>query len=152
MAFDPLDGLYGDVVLDHRRNPRNRDKLEEADITAHAVNPFCGDEIHIQISFDEGGLVGRVGLQGEGCSINQAAGSMLTEALAGRTLDEIEAVSQLFYDMMGGDGPPQEALESLGDLIALSGVRQFPVRIKCALLSWSALEDGLADYRRDHPA
>ena len=152
MEFDPLDGLYGDVVLDHRRNPRNSDKLEEADITARAVNPFCGDEIHVQISFGQDGRVGRVGLQGEGCSINQATGSMLTEALAGRTLNEIETVLQLFHDMMQGDQPPEEALERLGDLKALSGVRQFPVRIKCALLAWSALEDGIADYRRDHPA
>jgi nitrogen fixation NifU-like protein len=151
MGLDQLDELYDDAILDHRRKPRNHHRLEGADITADGVNPFCGDEIHLQINLDEGGRADQVGLQGEGCSINQASGSMLTEAIQGKTLVEIEAVASSFSDMMQGDGPSQDAMKRLGDLEAMSGVRQFPVRIKCALLAWDALEDGIESYRRDHP-
>ena len=148
MAFDPLDDLYRDVILDHRRNPRNSDRLNDADVVADGVNPFCGDEIHLQMSLGEDGRVERIGLQGLGCVINQAAGSILTEAVAGKTLSEIESVSTVFYEMMQGDMPSDELLDSLGAIRSLNGVRRFPVRIKCALLAWSTLDDGIEDYRR----
>jgi nitrogen fixation NifU-like protein len=142
MAIEELDDLYRDVILDHCRNPRNRPRLEAPDIEARAVNPFCGDEIDLQIRLDERGRVARVGLQSAGCSINQASGSLLSEAIIGKTLDELEALSATFTAMMRGpaDG---EAPETLGDLKAMSGVRRFPVRIKCALLAWSALQEVL---------
>ena len=148
MAFDDLDDLYRDVILDHRRNPRNSEALSDADIVADGVNPFCGDEIHLQMSIGTDGRVERIGLQGLGCSINQAAGSILTEAVAGKTLSEIESVSTVLNDMMQGQMPCDEVLASLGAIGALSGVRRYPVRIKCALLAWTTLEDGIEDYRR----
>ena len=150
MGPGELDGLYRDeVILDHRRTPRNPDALDDADITADGVNPFCGDEIHLQIKLDDRGRVSRVGYQGAGCSINQAAGSMVSEAMEGMTLDELGAISEAFREMLRGDGEPtRNQLSELGDLAALVGVRAFPVRIKCALLTWATLEDAIADYER----
>jgi nitrogen fixation NifU-like protein len=142
MRFEELDDLYHETILEHRRHPRNSDKLEDPDITADGVNPFCGDEIHIQIALDSEGRVSRVGLQGVGCAINQATGSMLSDAIQGKTLDEVEALSRAFNDLMTG-GPHSDGL---GELTTLESVRQFPIRIKCALLAWSALDDGIEDY------
>ena len=152
MEFDQLNDVYREAILDHRRNPRNHARLDDADITSDGVNPFCGDEIHLQIKLDGRGRVARIGLQGEGCSINQATGSILTEVLDGKTIEQIEAVSDAFQRMMRGDTLSDEELRELGELNELSGVRQFPVRIKCALLAWSTLEEGIGDYRRSHPA
>lgn len=139
-----LDEIYrDDVILDHRRNPRNPLKLDAADIVADGVNPFCGDEIHFQIRLDGESRVSEVGFQGVGCSINQATGSMISEAIKGMTLDEAVGLSERFHLMMEGPPPSDEETEALGDLGALAKVREFPVRIKCALLAWSTLEDGL---------
>ena len=143
MELDRLDNLYRDAILDHRRNPRNPNKLEHADVTGDAVNPFCGDEIHLQIRLDESGRVVEVGLQGEGCSINQASGSMLTESIKSKSVEEVEALSRLFRDVMQGDFPSEEQAAQMGDLQSMVGVREFPIRIKCALLAWSALEKGI---------
>ena len=144
MALGNLDEIYrDDVILDHRRNPRNPDRLDDADIVMDGVNPFCGDEIHLQIKLDSDSRVAQVGFQGEGCSINQATGSMLSEAVKGLTLDEAAKLSDLFHEMMQGPDPSPEQLSGLGDLGSLAKVREFPVRIKCALLAWSTLEDGL---------
>lgn len=149
MAQSDLDWLYrDDVVLDHNRNPRNPDRLQSPDVVADAVNPFCGDEIHLQLSFDDGGRISDVGYQGIGCAINRAAGSMLSEVIKGRTLEEAEHISEIFRDLMWGVEPGEERTGELGDLTSLTGVRAFPVRIKCALLAWSALEDGISERRR----
>ena len=149
MEFDVLDDLYRDVILDHCRNPRHPDKLKNPDIIADGVNRFCGDEIHLQVTLDEPGRVTAVGFQGRGCSINLAAGSMLADVMEGRTLEEIEEISAALNDLMMGRVPSEEQAKRMGDLAALSGVRQFPVRIKCALLGFSALHDGIRDHRRN---
>ena len=140
-----LDEIYrDDAILDHRRHPRNPRRLDDADIVVDGVNPFCGDEIHLQIRLGDDARVSEVGFQGEGCSINQATGSMLSEAIKGLTLEEADALSATFHDMMQGVPPAADLLAELGDLAALAKVRDFPVRIKCALLAWSTLEDGLS--------
>ena len=146
MALANLDEIYrDDAILDHRRNPRNPTRLPDADIIADGVNPFCGDEIHLQIRLDATGRAVAVGFQGEGCSINQATGSMLSEAIKGKTPPEMTALSARFRHMLQSpNAPPAETLAALGDLGSLSKVRDFPVRIKCALLAWSTLEDGVA--------
>lgn len=144
MALERLDDLYRDAILEHRRNPRNADKLEDFDTTGDAVNPFCGDEIHLQLKQDDEGRIVAVGLQGEGCSINQASGSMLTEAIKGKTTSEIRALTDDLRKMMRGDNEAESCLTSEGDLGNLVGVREYPVRIKCALLPWSALDDALS--------
>ena len=146
MELSSLDDLYRDAILDHRRNPRNHDVLDSPDTSAKAVNPFCGDEVEIQLVFQDR-RVSKVGVQAVGCSINQSTASMLSEALICKTIDEITRLAEVFEDMMNGTEPADEELVSTGDLPNLVGVREYPVRIKCALLSWSALEDALAEYR-----
>ena len=147
MEYDELDDLYRDIILDHCRNPRNAQPLDDPDVAGRAVNPFCGDEVDLQIDLNSD-HVAHVGVQGRGCSINQATASMLSEAIDGKSVDEIVATAELFKSMMDGSTLSPEPLARLKDLHALSGVRQFPVRIKCALLAWSALEDAIEEYRR----
>jgi nitrogen fixation NifU-like protein len=148
MAQNELDELYGDdVIRDHHHNPRNSDKLQSPDIVADAVNPFCGDEIHFQINLDDQNRVSEIGYEGVGCAICRAAGSMLSEAIKGHTLEEAEEVSGLFQEMMFGAEPTEKQAELLGDLTSMTGVRAFPIRIKCALLSLTALEEGISEYR-----
>lgn len=146
MELGSLDDLYRDSILDHRRNPRNHDVLDCHDASAIAVNPFCGDEVEIQIDFEDR-RVSKVGVQAVGCSINQSTASMLSEVLIGNTIDVILRFAQVFENMMNGAEPPDEELSLMGDLPNLVGVREYPVRIKCALLAWSALEQALAEYR-----
>ena len=152
MSHSELDDIYRDALLEHSRRPRNQDELEKPDITASAVNPFCGDEIHLQISLDDRERVKRIGLQGVGCAINRAAGSMLTDALSGKTLPEVDRIHAAFSRMMLGQDHAAGEPKLPGELDSLSGVRKLPVRIKCALLAWSALEDGVREYRRERPA
>ena len=142
MARDELDDLYDACILDHCREPRNSARLGSPDATSRAVNPFCGDEVDVQLSIDDG-RVTRVGVQSVGCSIHRAAASMLSVAVAGRSVAEAETVSDRFRDMMAGVSVPTAEAERMGDLASLRSVRAFPVRIKCALLSWTALEDAL---------
>ena len=145
MALDELDDLYDDSILDHCRHPRNSARLDSPDATGRAVNPFCGDEVDLQIVLDNG-RVSRIGAQAVGCSVNQATTSLLSEAVKGRDLAEVRARSALFRRMMGGGALSAAEIEEMGALRALAGVLQFPVRIKCALLSWTALEDAVEDY------
>ncbi|MBT3942410.1 MAG: SUF system NifU family Fe-S cluster assembly protein [Chloroflexi bacterium] len=137
-----LDELYQEVLLDHYRNPRNTDRLEEPASEVDAVNPFCGDEIHMQLGMD-GERVAKISVSGQGCSISQATGSLLTEIVEGKTPDEARALRELFRGLMMGEDLTDDQLDELEDSVALQGVRRFPVRIKCALLSWSALSDAL---------
>ena len=149
MELNRLDELYRDAILDHRRNPRNQGSLENADITGDAVNPFCGDEVHFKIGLDSEGRVSEVAFQGEGCSINQATGSMISEAIKGKTLEQIDDLMGLFRKMMQGDSDAEDSLKTEGELQSLAGVREFPIRIKCSLLSLSALDNGISAYRRN---
>ena len=147
METGELDDLYRDAILDHSRNPRNPEPLVNPDLSGRAVNPFCGDEVDLQINLDKG-RVSRVGEQGQGCSINQATSSLLSEVLRGKSIEEIAVVADLFKRMMGGETLSDGESGALGDLTALAGVREFPIRIKCALLAWSALEEALDGLAR----
>jgi nitrogen fixation NifU-like protein len=136
-----LDDLYREVILDHYAHPRNRGRLDPADVTVEGANPLCGDELAISVRLRED-RVEDVKFEGRGCSISQASASMMTDLIKGKTLDEVRALIGAFKEMMHGREPAAE----LGDLVALAGVRKFPVRIKCATLSWIALEQGLDDH------
>ena len=143
-----LDGLYREIILDHYRNPRNPEPLQDAQITGEGFNPFCGDQVTLGIKLNSNGKIEATSLQGRGCSISLASASMLTEVLKGKTLKEAEATNEAFRRLMHGE-PLQEAdLEALGELEALKGVRKFPIRIKCALLAWTTMEEGLEEFRR----
>jgi nitrogen fixation NifU-like protein len=137
-----LDELYQEVLLDHYRNPRNTDRLDDPTSEVDAINPFCGDEIHMQLGLD-GDKVASISVTGQGCSISQAAGSLLTEIVDGKTTNEARELRELFREMMTSEEVSDEVADRLEDNLALQGVRRFPVRIKCALLSWSALIDAL---------
>ncbi|MGH8946581.1 MAG: Fe-S cluster assembly sulfur transfer protein SufU [Acidimicrobiia bacterium] len=146
----PLEDLYREVILDHYRNPRNRGHLENPDATGSGVNPLCGDEINIDLALDDGVVTG-VAIDGQGCSISQSSASMMTEAIKGKSIEEIEGLVTKFRQMMSieeGDDlafDPERPGSVLGDIEALQGVRQYPVRIKCAALSWNVLLEALEE-------
>lgn len=140
-----LDELYHDAILDHRRHPRNHEVLDAPDASAKAVNPFCGDEVEIQLVFSDERVSG-VGVQAVGCSINRSTSSMLSEVVMGRTPDEMRRIAASFEGIMNGVCPSPSDAAAMHDLPTLSTVREYPIRIKCALLSWSALEDALKGY------
>jgi nitrogen fixation NifU-like protein len=143
-----LQDLYREVILDHYKNPRNRGHLERVDATAEGVNPLCGDEITIELTL-EGDTVVDVAVDGQGCSISQASASMMTDAIKGKTRAEIEEITSKFRAMMSLDDgadlklDPERPGAVLGDIEALQGVRQYPVRIKCASLGWTTLLEAL---------
>jgi len=136
---DPFDDLYRELILDHYRRPRNHGPMPGAPIRVEGVNPVCGDEIHLDLRVEDG-AIGDISFWGQGCSISQASASMLTERLKGRPVEEAARVAAKVRAMLiDGALPDQE----LGDLEALEGVSKLPVRVKCALLCWNVLEQGL---------
>ncbi|HUF15051.1 MAG TPA: SUF system NifU family Fe-S cluster assembly protein [Acidimicrobiia bacterium] len=143
-----LEELYREVILDHFRNPRNKGHLVSPDATAEGVNPLCGDEITIELNMSDG-VVSDVAVAGQGCSISQSSASMMSEAIKGKTREEIEDLVARFRKMMSLDDSDDPGLDPerpgavLGDLEALQGVRQYPVRIKCASLGWNTLMEAL---------
>lgn len=139
-----LEELYKEIILDHYRSPRNRGKLESAEIDLHRDNPLCGDEIHLYAQIEDGKLKA-VAFEGKGCSISQASSSMMTEKINGMDAKQAEHLAQTFKQMMQGESP--EDLDLLGDLLSLQGVQKYPVRIKCALLGWNTFLDGLKAHR-----
>ena len=141
----PLDGLYGDVVMDHYRNPRNRAFLADADVEAEEFNPFCGDRAILQLKLNGKVNVCDGSATAEGCSIIQASTSMLSDLLEGKSLDDAVELGAKFRKAMQ-KGAADDDID-LGDLLALQVVREYPVRIKCALLPLTALEEGIKAYK-----
>ena len=141
----PLDNLYGDVVMNHFRNPHNRASLDVADVEAEEFNPFCGDRAVWQLKLDVEGNVCGVRATAEGCSIIQASTSMLSDLLEGKSLDDAVELGAKFRKAMQ-KGAADDDID-LGDLLALQVVREYPVRIKCALLPLTALEEGIKAYK-----
>ncbi|MGI9118925.1 MAG: Fe-S cluster assembly sulfur transfer protein SufU [Acidimicrobiales bacterium] len=155
-----LEDLYREIILDHYRNPRNRGELACPPARrAEGFNPLCGDEIVVYLDIDDDGRVADLKISGQGCSISQSSASMMSQAVKGRTSDEIRALNKAFKALMsihesrldgdegdgsGTDTPVPDPTVSLGDLAALQGVVKFPVRIKCATLAWNTLTEGLA--------
>jgi nitrogen fixation protein NifU and related proteins len=135
-----LDDIYKEVILDHYKNPRNKRELPGAELQCHANNPLCGDDITVFAHVD-GGAVAEVTFQGAGCSISQSSASMMTEAVTGATVEDAVTMAMRFREMMAGEVEPTE--EAFGDLVALKGVVQYPIRIKCAVLAWDVLQDAL---------
>lgn len=141
METPQLSSLYQQLILEHYRNPRNKGELEEKTVEIHMANPVCGDEIRLQLRI-EGDRIEDVKFLGSGCSISQASVSMMTIRLKGSSLDQADELAKRFTDMMHGDESAARE-KSLGDLRALQGVSKFPVRIKCALLGFDALQEAL---------
>lgn len=170
-----LEDLYKEIILDHYRNPRNRGELPPPACKAEGFNPLCGDEIVVYLSIDDDAVITDVAIGGQGCSISQSSASMMSAAIKGKTVVEARELTDQFKSMMSineakpGSGESEEeqiaaakaaagsndagsiagAAEkpdlSMGDLSALRGVVKFPVRIKCAVLSWNTLIQALDD-------
>jgi len=148
-----LEDLYREIILDHYRSPRNRGELPTPPATrVEGFNPLCGDEIVVYVEVEDG-TVEDIRIAGQGCSISQSSASMMSAAVKGKTLDEVQALTRAFKGMMSiheqsldGDAEPVPEVDAgvkLGDLEALRGVVKFPVRIKCATLSWNTLQQAL---------
>ena len=136
-----LSSLYQHLILDHYRKPRNKGELQEATADVHMRNPTCGDEIRLQLQVQDG-VISDVRFQGEGCSISQAAASMMTALVKGAPVADALGIASRFTAMMHGD-PEAAADRTLKDLRALAGVARFPVRVKCALLGFDALQEAV---------
>jgi nitrogen fixation NifU-like protein len=137
-----MEAVYQELLLDHYRRPRNRGPVPDADVTVEQRNPLCGDVLTLQLTMD-GDRVTSAGFTGQGCAISQAAASMMTQQLRGKTIEEARALRERFRSMILGDAEAA-ADKSLGDLRALAGVARLPVRVKCALLAFSALDEAIA--------
>jgi nitrogen fixation NifU-like protein len=136
-----LSALYQELILDHYRRPRNKGVLEHPTHAIALNNPLCGDEIDLQLRL-EGDVITDVRFIGRGCSISQAAASMMTQIIKQRRLVDALALADRMSAMMRGDESAAQD-KALGDLRALAGVAKFPIRIKCALLPWNALQDAV---------
>ncbi len=143
METPKLNSLYQQLILEHYRSPRNKGELEDGTVEVHLNNPVCGDEIRLQLRIEDDHIADAK-FVGQGCSISQAAVSMMTSLLKGASLAEADGVAARFTDMMHGDEDAAKD-KSLGDLRALAGVSKFPVRIKCALLGFEALQKALKE-------
>ena len=149
-----LEDLYREIILDHYRSPRNRGELESPPaVRVEGFNPLCGDEIVVTMTL-EGDRVADIKFAGSGCSISQSSASLMSSAVKGKSLEEVRRLIRTFKSMMsiheaslgaGGQAAAEEPVNvrELGELAALQGVVKFPVRIKCATLSWNALAQGL---------
>ena len=155
-----LEDLYREIILDHYRNPRNRGELPSPPaVRAEGFNPLCGDEIVVYVDVADG-TISDIKIGGQGCSISQSSASMMSAAVKGKSVDDARALTRAFKALMtihesrlgseGGDGsgtdtPVPDPDVALGDLEALQGVVRFPVRIKCATLSWNTFAQGLEE-------
>jgi len=144
-----LFDLYSEILLDHYRLPRNKGRLEHPSVSVEGVNTSCGDQLTLDLEF-EGDVLTHISFDGKGCAISMASASMLVETLQGKTIAEIEQWIAGFRSFIReGQEPP--GLE-LGDLTSLGGVSQLPVRVKCATLPWTTLEEGLSRLKQlKHP-
>ena len=136
-----LRDLYQEVILDHSRSPRNFGVPAGADLVCDGFNPLCGDHYTVHVAVD-GGLVTEVGFEGDGCAISKAAASTMTEAVKGRTLDDVAILFEAYRSMVTGH--PCVVEVPLGKLAVFEGVSEFPMRVKCATLAWHALKGALA--------
>ena len=137
-----LRDLYQEVILDHNRSPRNFGPLEGADLKADGHNPLCGDKISIAVKVEDGVLTD-VRFEGSGCAISKASASLMTEGVIGKSLDEVRAMFERFRQLV----TDQDALvdPSLGKLAVFAGVRDYPARVKCAILAWHTLRAAVDD-------
>jgi nitrogen fixation NifU-like protein len=140
-----LSDLYQEVILDHNRRPRNFHALPDASHTAEGYNPLCGDRLTLYLKLT-GDVISDVAFEGTGCAISKASASMMTDALKGQTVAGGKALFERFHRMV--TTPPDQAVEDMGKLSSLAGVRQFPVRVKCASLAWHTFKAALEQARK----
>ena len=142
MGLSKLNGLYREVILDHANHPHNKHDIPQATSKMTVHNPTCGDTINVAVDVEDG-RIKDIGYSGSGCTISQASASMMTEAVKGKTTDEALAMAKTFSDMAIGKQHSQADLDQLGDAQILTSIMEFPARIKCATISWRALQRAL---------
>jgi len=140
-----LEELYRDILMDHYKFPRGKKIIPQADIVNEGQNPLCGDSLSVNVSLDKQ-TISDIGISCVGCAICSASSSMLAEILEGKTLAEVKEIAQVVKKLIKGE--EYKTQFDLGDISALEGVRKFPVRIKCALLAWTTLIDGIAAWEK----
>ncbi len=139
LMMPEIEELYQEVILDHSRRPRNFGELADAAVRVHGDNPACGDEIHLAVRFDASGGLEEIKFTGRGCAISQASASLMTMKLKGKSRPQALEMLHAFHDLVTNDAAG-DAFQGLGDLRVMKGVRNFPQRVKCAMLPWRALE------------
>ena len=141
--LDELRELYQEVILDHGRNPRNHRHPEEANRQAEGNNPICGDTLKVYLAIDDDGVIRDAAFQGKGCAISIASASMMTDVLKGKTEAQARALFENFHDMCTKEDFDSDAIDDDADdlerLQVLAGVREFPMRVKCATLAWHTM-------------
>ena len=142
--MNELSDLYQEVILDHNRQPCNFHDVEGSNRKAEGYNPLCGDRLTLYAKIEDG-VVRDVGFVGSGCAISKASASMMTEAIKGKTVAEVEKIFKAFHGLVTEEAPEGGDDASLGKLVVFSGVREFPVRVKCATLAWHTLRAALED-------
>jgi nitrogen fixation NifU-like protein len=143
--FDDLRDLYQEVILDHGKSPRNFRPLENPSCLAHGNNPLCGDMLVVYLALDADGRIKDASFQGEGCAISVASASMMTEILKGKSRDQAKHLFEAFHDMCTKDDFDLSKLadydeDAVERLVMLSGVKEFPIRVKCATLAWHTMQ------------
>ena len=147
MSPEPhLAKLYQEVILDHNHRPRNFKELSGATQYSHGVNPLCGDDYHVYLIVDPSGVIQDVGFHGAGCAISKASASMMTTLIKEKKVADAFELQKNFLQLMTQDNIPPGVKEATGRMIIFEGVKEFPVRVKCATLIWHALADALKDF------
>lgn len=144
--------MYQEVILDHYKHPHHRGLREPFGAEVHHVNPTCGDEVTLRVHVTDDGVVGDVSYDGQGCSISQAATSVLTDQVIGLPVDQALATVASFAEMVGSRGTVEGDEDVIGDGIAFAGVSKYPARVKCALLGWMAFKDAVVQIVDEAPA
>ncbi|MCC8928193.1 Fe-S cluster assembly sulfur transfer protein SufU [Rhodococcus sp. I2R] len=138
-----MEQMYQEVILDHYKHPHGRGLREPFGAEVHHVNPTCGDEVTLRVHIDDAGIVADVSYDGQGCSISQAATSVLTDQVVGLPVERALTVVDAFSAMVGSRGSVDGDVDVIGDGIAFAGVSKYPARVKCALLGWMAFKDAV---------
>ncbi len=141
-----LQDLYQQIILDHNKKPRNFREIPDADHSAEGYNPLCGDRLTLWLKIGEG-VIRDIAFKGSGCAISKASASLMTDALKGRSVEEALRVFESFHRMVTGADDGESEGAELGKLAVFSGVREFPVRVKCASLAWHTLRAAIAGSR-----
>lgn len=147
---DDLRDLYQEVILDHGRHPRNKHILEDCNHVAHGENPLCGDKLIVYVRLNDKGVIEEVSFEGQGCAISTASASLMTEVMVGKTEAEAEKLFGSFHALATGEGEPDFTgfEDDMDRLEVLAGVRDYPVRVKCATLAWHTLQAALHDEKK----
>ncbi|MEO1518560.1 MAG: Fe-S cluster assembly sulfur transfer protein SufU [Bacteroidota bacterium] len=144
--MEELRELYQQVILDHNKAPRNFGKLEEATHKAAGDNPLCGDHVDLYVNVEDG-VIKNIMFEGKGCAISKASASLMTEELKGKTVEEAREIFQKFHEMVTDEAVVPD-MDEMGKLVALAGVREFPIRVKCASLAWHTFNEAMEQTNR----